>query len=46
MNRPRLLIVDDHEIVIEGLVRLLGIHRAGGKAERVGLGAQPADAAA
>lgn len=24
MNRPRLLIVDDHEIVIEGLVRLLG----------------------
>ena len=24
MSRPRLLIVDDHEIVIEGLVRLLG----------------------
>ena len=24
MNRPKLLIVDDHEIVIEGLVRLLG----------------------
>ena len=24
MNRPTLLIVDDHEIVIEGLVRLLG----------------------
>ena len=24
MKRPRLLIVDDHEIVIEGLVRLLG----------------------
>lgn len=24
MDRPRLLIVDDHEIVIEGLVRLLG----------------------
>ena len=24
MNRPKLLIVDDHEIVIDGLVRLLG----------------------
>ena len=24
MNRPKLLIVDDHEIVIEGLVRMLG----------------------
>lgn len=24
MNRPRMLIVDDHQIVIEGLIRLLG----------------------